>query len=190
MNDKPRDQKKNIIDRKMGTRIAVVGGIFFVILAVFWQILFRLDIDSVRQIFSAESFRLLLQDLGTGVHANDTMTAYERGIFFSTFVLAQFWNLFNARYFRTGRSLVGDIVDVFRRGRRHEKDFGAGFFIVAAVILLGQILIVNVCSLFFEVAPLSAQDWLYILLATSVILVVPDIFRFVRSLVTGWKRQD
>ena len=190
MDDKPRDQKKNIIDRKMGTRIAVVGGIFFVILAVFWQILFRLDIDSVRQIFSAESFRLLLQDLGTGVHENDTMTAYERGIFFSTFVLAQFWNLFNARYFRTGRSLVGDIVDVFRCGRRHEMNFGAGFFIVAAVILLGQVLIVNVCSVFFEVAPLSAQDWLYILLATSVILVVPDIFRFVRSLVAGGKRED
>lgn len=185
MNDKPRDQKKNIIDRRMGSQIAIVGLIFFVILAVFWQILYRLDIESVRQIFTVDSFRLLRQDMGTGVHDTDVMTAYERGIFFSTFVFAQFWNLFNARYFRTGRSLLGDIIDLIAKGKKHIKTFGVGFFAVALIILLGQLFIVNVCSVFFDVDPLSAQDWLYILLATSVIMIVPDIYRFVRSLVAS-----
>ena len=182
MTDKPRDQKKNIIDRKMGCQIAIVGIIFFVILAVFWQILYRLDIDSVRQIFTGDSLKLLWRNLGTGVHDSDVMTSYERGIFFSTFVIAQFWNLFNARYFRTGRSLIGDIGNIITKGRKHEKEFGAGFFAVLAIILLGQVLIVNVCSMFFEVAPLSFDDWCYILGATSLIMIIPDIFRFVRSL--------
>ena len=185
MNDKPRDQKKNIIDRRMGSQIAIVGLIFFAFLAIFWQILYRLDIESVRQIFSADSLRLLWQDLGTGVHDSDIMTSYERGVFFSTFVFAQFWNLFNARYFRTGRSLLEDIVDLIAKGKKHVKTFGVGFFTVALIILLGQVLIVNVCSLFFDVAPLSAQDWLIILAATSVILIGPDIFRFVRDLIVS-----
>ena len=110
------------------------------------------------------------------------MTAYERGIFFSTFVLAQFWNLFNARYFRTGRSLLGDICDAVAKGKRHEKSFGAGFFAVVAIILLGQVLIVNLCGIFFDVAPLSLADWLYVIAATSAVMVVPDLFRFARQM--------
>lgn len=58
-----------------------------------------------------------------------------------------------------------------------------GFFVVAVIILLGQVFIVNGCSVFFEVAPLSAQDWRIILAATSVILIIPDIFRFVDNLI-------
>ncbi len=185
MNDKPRNQKKNIIDKRMGSQIAIVGLVFFVFLAIFWQILHHLDIESVRQIFTAESFRLLRQDFRAGPYDSDVMTSYERGVFFSTFVLAQFWNLFNARYFRTDRSLLGDIIDLIIKGKKHIRFFCRGFFVVAGIILLGQVFIVNGCSVFFEVAPLSAQDWCIILAATSVILIIPDIFRFVRNLIVS-----
>ncbi len=178
MYDKPRDQKKNIIDRKMTVRIVAAGGFFFVVLALFWQMLGRLDVESVRQIFSSETFGLLRR--GGGVHGN--MSAYERGIFFSTFVFAQFWNLFNARYFRTERSFIGDICALVARGKKSGNPFGTGFFGVAAIILFGQMLIVNVFGMFFNVAPLSLQDWLYIFIATSVIMIVPDAFRAVRQL--------
>ncbi len=176
MNDRPRDQKKNIIDRKMAVRIAAAGGFFFVALSLFWQVLGHMDVESVRQLFSADVFG----SLGRGGEAH--MTAYERGIFFSTFVLAQFWNLFNARYFRTGRSLLGDICDAVAKGKRHEKSFGAGFFAVVGIILLGQVLIVNLCGIFFDVAPLSLEDWLYVIAATSAVMVVPDLFRFGRQM--------
>ena len=54
------------------------------------------------------------------------------------------------------------------------------FVLIAVVILLGQILIVNVAGEFFEVAPLSAADWKWLILLTSSVLLVPDLFRLVR----------
>ena len=108
-------------------------------------------------------------------------TTYEKGIFFSIFVVLQFWNLFNARFFRTGRSLLGDLVMLFKNPKEGKKAIGRGFVIIAFVILAGQFIIVNFCGPAFNVEALSLQDWGIILLFTSPILIIPDMFRTIHN---------
>ena len=106
------------------------------------------------------------------------MSPYELGVFFSVFVMMQFWNIFNAKYFRSGRSLILDIHDFIFIPKSLEKNYSSGFLLVVVVILLGQIFIVNFASGFFKVAPLTALDWALIILLTSPILIFPDIYRW------------
>ena len=58
---------------------------------------------------------------------------------------------------------------------------GRGFVIIAFVILAGQFIIVNFCGPAFNVEALSLQDWGIILLLTSPILIIPDMFRTIRN---------
>ncbi len=108
------------------------------------------------------------------------MSPYELGVFFSVFVMMQFWNLFNAKYFRNGRSLAQDVCDFIRHPSSWEKNYSSGFMLVVAVILLGQVFIVNFASGFFKVAPLTPLDWGLVILLTSPILIIPDIYRWAR----------
>ena len=110
------------------------------------------------------------------------MSPYESGIFFSTFVMMQFWNLFNVRYFRTERSMFTDLLEILSGKRKLSDCFSGGFIFIACVILLGQVLIVNLAGNFFEVAPLSAQDWFLILVITCPVLLIPGILRSVRHI--------
>ena len=87
-----------------------------------------------------------------------------RGLVFCTFVLFQFWNLFNARAFSTGHS-------AFRlKGCK-------GFLGIAAIIFFGQIAIMNLLPDFFNVEPIGIMDWLIIIVGTSVVLVAGEIVR-------------
>ena len=102
-------------------------------------------------------------------------------MFFTTFVLLQFWNLFNARYFKTGGSVLQDILDFFFDRKRFKASACYGCLLVAGIILVGQFLIVNCFGAFFEVSSLPLADWGWILLCTSPVLIIPDLYRFVRS---------
>jgi Ca2+-transporting ATPase len=75
--------------------------------------------------------------------------------------------LFNARAFATGRSAL------------HFKDCGE-FVLVLAMILIGQILIVELGGALFNVVSISAKDWLIIILATSPVLIIGELIRFFR----------
>jgi Ca2+-transporting ATPase len=94
--------------------------------------------------------------------------------------MLQFWNLFNAKYFRTGRCLVQDIVGIFTEPQKVKESYSIGFLWILSVILLGQIIIVTYAGAMFNVSPLSLSDWGWILLLTSPILFIPDILRLVR----------
>ena len=91
--------------------------------------------------------------------------------------MIQFWNLFNAKYFQTGRSLLLDLSAALRGLRPLSQSFSRGFVFIMTVILLGQVFIVQVAGSMFGVEPLSAADWLFIVATTSLILIVPDIYR-------------
>ena len=184
MFDRPRDQKSHIIDGKMGGQILWVGMLFFVLLAGFWELLWHLDITSMRDLFTPRAMHSFVEDVFSGNHVDDMMTGYEKGIFFTMFVIIQFWNLFNARFFRTGKSLLGDMISLIFNPKEGRKSVGRGFLIIAAVILVGQFIIVNFCGPVFEVEPLSMQDWGLILLLTSPIMIVPDLIRAVRQAIT------
>lgn len=105
------------------------------------------------------------------------------GVFFSIFVMLQFWNLFNAKYYRTDRSLLIDIVDLFRQPSKVKESYSKGFFWISLVIVLGQILIVTFAGRMFNVSPLEPQDWLWILAITSPVLIVADIVRTIVNIV-------
>lgn len=180
MKDKPRDRRSHIIDRKMGKRIFFSGIFFFVYLALLWQLLWQMDISSVRDLLHLDVIGKFFSG-AFAAHAKAHLSGYELGVFFTTFVLIQFWNLFNARYFKTDGSLMQDILDFFFNRRRFKASACYGCVLVAGVILVGQFIIVNCFGAFFEVAPLSLSDWGWILLCTSPVLVLPDLFRFVRS---------
>ena len=93
--------------------------------------------------------------------------------------MIQFWNLFNTRYYNTGRGLLSDLGEIIAGKRRFSDCFSSGFLFITAVILFGQILIVNLAGNFFEVEALSAADWGWIFLLTSIVLIIPDIIRAV-----------
>ncbi len=87
--------------------------------------------------------------------------------FFTIFVMLQFWNMFNASVFGTNHS-------VFKDGRH-----AAGMILVAALILIGQIIIVEFGGKVFRTEPMSIISWLTIIASTSLVLWVGEIMRFI-----------
>lgn len=147
MQERPRNRRSFIITKKMMASILLTGGFMFAILFCY----LRMGTPSLADLlFSSGSI-----SMGEGGG---------RGLIFTTFVLFQFWNLFNARAFSTGHS-------AFRlKGCK-------GFLGIAAIIFLGQIAIMNLLPDFFNVEPISIMDWLIIIVGTSVVLIAGEIVR-------------
>ncbi len=159
MKEKPRSREAFIINRPMWRSIIGVGGIFFIILLGILYIFEHYSVDSMTQIFS-----FIPQAPGIGA----TLTPYELSMFFTIFVFLQFWNMFNARAFETGRSAF------------HFKGAG-GFVTIAFAILIGQIAIVTIGGEFFNVTPLRLEDWLIIIGSTSLVLWIGELLRLFSS---------
>ena len=181
LNEPPRSSSSHIISRKMLRRIVGAGISFFIILVGLWQLLHHVEIASVRDIISADSLKEFVRGIGSFTDNAEPLTHYELGVFFSVFVILQFWNMFNAKYFATRRSLLLDIVDLVRNPKAVKESYSLYFVLISAVILLGQIIIVNFASDLFGVAPLTLSDWGWIVLITSPVLIIPDIARLVRG---------
>ncbi len=153
MRDKPRSRSAFIITPKMYRQIIGVGLIMFAALLGFLYYLEHTHISNVSDIGFAR-----LEAVNTG------MDRYELSVFFTVFVFLQFWNMFNARAYATGRSAL------HLGGCR-------GFLLIAFVILVGQVLIVQCGGRFFSVHPLSFTDWLLIVGSTSVVLWAGELLR-------------
>ncbi|MCM1005662.1 MAG: calcium-translocating P-type ATPase, PMCA-type [Prevotella sp.] len=155
MKEKPRNRSSFIINRPMALNIISTGGVFFLLLLALLYYLQHTEITSLTQIGSVT------------IGANTGLTPYALSAFFTTFVFMQFWNMFNARAFESGRSAF------------HFKGC-SGFALIAVIIFIGQILIVSKGGAFFNVVPLSLQDWLIIIVATSPVLWLEEIVRLFR----------
>jgi Ca2+-transporting ATPase len=138
MNEKPRKNTDFIINRKMGKNI-VFTGIFFVIL-----------LSLILHYFNS-----------TGIDI------YKQSCFFTIFVLLQFWNMFNAKVFGTGKPAFTDM-----KGNK-------GFLLVALLILVGQFLIVQFGGDAFRTVPVSVKDWGIIIGGTSLVLWVGELSGFI-----------
>ena len=90
--------------------------------------------------------------------------------FFTIFVMLQFWNLFNASVFGTNHSVFKDSRHAF------------GMISVAGIILIGQIIIVEFGGKVFRTVPLTLTEWLYIIGATSLVLWVGEIWRWIQRI--------
>ena len=167
MKEKPRSREAFIINRPMWRSIIGVGGLFFLVLLGILWIFEHYSVESMTEIFS-----FIPQTVDAG---NAALTPYELSMFFTIFVFLQFWNMFNARAFETGRSAF------------HFKG-ASGFVMIAFAILLGQIAIVSVGGEFFNVTPLSLEDWLIIIGSTSLVLWVGELFRLFSGASRGASR--
>jgi Ca2+-transporting ATPase len=108
---------------------------------------------------------LLLGLLYFFTDANGNISPLNLSRFFTIFVILQFWNMFNAKAFATGKSAFAD----FRKS--------IGFVIVALLILVGQILIVEFGGEVFRTVPLPFKDWAIIIGSTSLVLWIGELKR-------------
>lgn len=154
MDSKPRDRRSFIITSSMWQFIGGVGLIFTTIILSLVYIFEHADVTSLSQLANVR--------LGEA----QGLSPYELSIIFTTFVMLQFWNIFNARAYATHRSAF------------HLKSCGE-FIMISAVIFFGQILIVNIGDEFFNVVPLRLEDWLIIVGGTSFVLWIGEISRAV-----------
>lgn len=154
MYEQPRRVDSSIISRPMARNILGFGLLFTAILTGLLVFFHHADITSLT---SLPTF-----------HAHSPLSPYELSLFFTLFVLFQFWNIFNAKAFMTAHSAF------------HNMRGCNGFIIIAAVILIGQIIIVTVGGKMFSVVPLRLLDWLILILATSPVLIIPDLHRQLR----------
>lgn len=112
---------------------------------------------------------LLLGMLYYYTDSEGNISRYNLSIFFSFFVLLQFWNMFNAKAFLTGKSAFNGITK------------SLGFVIVAFVILIGQILIVQLGGEVFRTVPLKIIDWAIIIGSTSFVLWIGEVIRLIKK---------
>jgi Ca2+-transporting ATPase len=173
LNEKPRKANSHIINREMMRKIFGTGLMFFLLLGGIWQLLAHTNANSVMD---------LLTNFNFTERAKAYMSAYDHGLFFSIFVMLQFLNIFNAKYFKTNRSLIQDIIDLLSGNKQAVKEtYSMGFIWIASLIIIGQIIIVTFGGQMFTVAPLSPSDWGLILLLTSPVLIVADVFRYIKN---------
>ena len=143
MKEKPRKSTDFIITKSMRYYILGMGFAFLVLLMgmLFW--------------FNSEE---------------GGMTTYRLTVFFTFFVMLQFWNLFNARVFDTSDSAFKGI----------SKSYGMELIILA--ILGGQILIVQFGGAVFRTVPLDFMTWMTIVVSTSFVLWIGELVRLIRRL--------
>lgn len=156
MRDKPRSRSAFIITPSMWKGIIGTGMVFFLSLLGLLYYFEHADITSLTDIGHVP----LLPSSG--------LSGYELSLFFTIFVFLQFWNMFNARAYATGRSAL------------HLKGC-SGFGLTALIIVVGQIFIVSVGGGFFGVEPLKLTDWLLIIGGTSMVLWIGEAIRLLSN---------
>lgn len=142
MREKPRKQTDFIINHHMAWWIGVVGvGVAIVMMIM----LYHFEHDQVRGV-----------------------DPWELTIFFTVFVMIQWWNLLNAKALGTNKSALSRLA----------KD--KGLLMVMLIILIGQILIVRFGGEIFRTQPLSPTIWLWIIVGTSPVIWIGEAFRKLR----------
>ncbi len=149
MRQKPRDSKASIITPTM-MKFIMLSGMIFAVLMIGLYYYF------VREANGGPVF-------ARGINPN--INPREMGIFFSVFVFLQFWNMLNARAYATGKWAFNNLED------------SKVFWAVAAVIFIGQIVIVQYASPLFNCAPLDWTTWLWIILGTSPVFIIGQLAR-------------
>ena len=96
------------------------------------------------------------------------ISRYDLSVFFTVFVMLQFWNMFNAKGFGTS-------VPIWKATKGCSAFFG-----VLLLILVGQILIVSFGGEVFRTTPISWQDWLIVIGSTSIVMWVGEIYRLLK----------
>ena len=145
MKDKPRKASDFIINKSIGFGILFCGIVFFLVM-----------------------FALLVYCERRGKGGVDV---HELTMFFTTFVMIQFWNLFNAKALMSHHTAF----------RHFLKD--KGMILVLVLILAGQWIIVTFGGEMFRTTPLSLHEWLLIIGSTSVVLWAGELWRAFKRMI-------
>lgn len=145
MKDKPRKASDFIINKSIGFGILFCGIFFFLVM-----------------------FALLVYCERRGKGGVDV---HELTMFFTTFVMIQFWNLFNAKALMSHHTAF----------RHFLKD--KGMILVLVLVLVGQWIIVTFGGEMFRTTPLSLHEWLLIIGSTSVVLWVGELWRAFKRMI-------
>lgn len=163
MHDRPRDRHAFILTRPMYGEILGVGGLFFVLLFFFLLVFKHADISSLSDMLTLNYLQIFAGFGTLAFWTEGHLTAYELTLLFTIFVMTHFFYLFNARAFETGRSAM---------------HFGGckGLLTIVMIIFVGQVLMVETPILqnFFNVVSLSLQDWIAIIIGSSLVLWVRE----------------
>ena len=145
MKEKPRKASDFIINKSIGFGILFCGIVFFLVM-----------------------FALLVYCERRGKGGVDV---HELTMFFTTFVMIQFWNLFNAKALMSHHTAF----------RHFLKD--KGMMLVLVLVLVGQWIIVTFGGEMFRTTPLSLHEWLLIIGSTSIVLWVGEIWRALKRMI-------
>lgn len=145
MKDKPRKASDFIINKSIGFGILFCGIVFFLVM-----------------------FALLVYCERRGKGGVDV---HELTMFFTTFVMIQFWNLFNAKALMSHHTAF----------RHFLKD--KGMILVLVLVLVGQWIIVTFGGEMFRTTPLSLHEWLLIIGSTSVVLWAGELLRTFKRMI-------
>lgn len=145
MKEKPRKASDFIINKSIGFGILFCGIVFFLVM-----------------------FALLVYCERRGMGGVDV---HELTMFFTTFVMIQFWNLFNAKALMSHHTAF----------RHFLKD--KGMILVLVLVLVGQWIIVTFGGEMFRTTPLSLHEWLLIIGSTSVVLWVGELWRAFKRMI-------
>ena len=145
MKDKPRKASDFIINKSIGFGILFCGIVFFLVM-----------------------FALLVYCERRGKGGVDV---HELTMFFTTFVMIQFWNLFNAKALMSHHTAF----------RHFLKD--KGMILVLVLVLVGQWIIVTFGGEMFRTTPLSLHEWLLIIGSTSVVLWAGELWRAFKRMI-------
>lgn len=145
MKDKPRKASDFIINKSIGFGILFCGTVFFLVM-----------------------FALLVYCERRGKGGVDV---HELTMFFTTFVMIQFWNLFNAKALMSHHTAF----------RHFLKD--KGMILVLVLVLVGQWIIVTFGGEMFRTTPLSLHEWLLIIGSTSVVLWAGELWRTFKRMI-------
>lgn len=145
MKDKPRKASDFIINKSIGFGILFCGIVFFLVM-----------------------FALLVYCERRG---KDGVDVHELTMFFTTFVMIQFWNLFNAKALMSHHTAF----------RHFLKD--KGMILVLVLVLVGQWIIVTFGGEMFRTTPLSLHEWLLIIGSTSVVLWAGELWRTFKRMI-------
>lgn len=145
MKDKPRKASDFIINKSIGFGILFCGIVFFLVM-----------------------FALLVYCERRGKGGVDV---HELTMFFTTFVMIQFWNLFNAKVLMSHHTAF----------RHFLKD--KGMILVLVLVLVGQWIIVTFGGEMFRTTPLSLHEWLLIIGSTSVVLWAGELWRTFKRMI-------
>jgi len=164
MCDKPRKVTDHIITKKMAKNILGVGFVFVVLLFGLVQYFKQADITSLTQ-FSIIDFGRSFFNFSAG----NGLSPYELSLFFTIFVMLQFWNMFNAKAFMAKKSAFMALGN------------SKVFLMVALLIIIGQWVIVTFGGKMFSVTPLQLIDWIIIIGVTSLVLWTGEIVRIFKN---------